>query len=86
MARTCVFTGKRTTTGNQLCHRGKAKYLGGVGRKTTSITGRKFKVNLQKVRAIIDGKPVRIRVSAKALRMGLVSKPLVRERPEADAK
>lgn len=85
MARECKFTGKRTTTGNSLCHRGKAKYLGGVGRKTTSITGRKFKVNLQKVRALIDGKIVRVRASAKALRMGLISKPLVRERPEVAA-
>lgn len=85
MARKCPFTGKRTIRGNQVCRRGKAKYLGGVGRKTTSITGRTFKPNIQKVRALIDGRVTRIRVSAKALRMGLVSKPLRRERPEAQS-
>jgi large subunit ribosomal protein L28 len=31
MPRVCYFTGKKTTFGNQVTHRGKAKYLGGVG-------------------------------------------------------
>jgi large subunit ribosomal protein L28 len=58
-----------------VARRGKAKYLGGVGRKTTGITKRKFKPNIQRVRAVIDGKVCRIKVSAKAIRMGLVEKP-----------
>ncbi len=82
MPRECYFTGKRTRFGNSVSRRGKAKYLGGVGRKTTGITRRKFKPNLQRVRAVIDGKPVRIRVSAKAIRMGLVVKPMKRMRPK----
>lgn len=85
MARRCVFTGKQTISGHQICRRGKAKYLGGVGRKVTSIAKRKFKPNVQKVRALIDGKIVRLRVSTKAIRMGLVVKPQRRERPEAKA-
>ncbi len=85
MARRCPFTGKQTVAGNQITRRGKAKYLGGVGRKTTGITKRKFKPNIQKVRALIEGKVVRIRVSAKAIRMGLIVKPQRRLRP-ADAK
>jgi large subunit ribosomal protein L28 len=60
--------------GNTISRRGKAKYLGGVGRKVTGISRRKFKPNVQKVRVMVDGKPVRIRVSAKALKMGLVQK------------
>jgi len=36
------------------------------------------KPNIQKVRAIVDGKVCRIRVSAKAIRMGLVQKPVKR--------
>jgi len=75
MARVCPFTGKRTIAGRSISRRGKAKYLGGVGRKVTGITKRKFKPNIQKVRAIIDGKVCRIRVSAKAIRMGLITKP-----------
>jgi len=82
MPRVCTFTGKKTSFGNQKTERGKAKYLGGVGKKTTGITPRKFKPNIQKVRALVDGQVVRIKVSAKALRMGLVQKPVKRQIPE----
>lgn len=78
MSRVCHFLGKKTVSGNKIAHRGKAKYLGGVGIKTTGITKRKFKPNIQKVHAVIDGKVRRIRVSAKAIRIGLVQKPLKR--------
>ena len=75
MSRVCFFTGKRTKSGNSITRRGKAKYLGGVGRKITGINKRKFKPNIQTVRAVIDGSVVRVRASAKAIRMGLVTKP-----------
>ncbi len=78
MPRVCYFTGKKTSFGNQKTHRGKAKYLGGVGTKITGITSRKFRPNIQKVRAVIDGQIVRIKVSAKALRNGMVVKPVKR--------
>jgi large subunit ribosomal protein L28 len=84
MARVCYFLGKKTVSGNSIARRGKAKYLGGVGVKTTGVTRRKFKPNIQKVRAVIDGKVCKIRVSAKAIRMGLVQKPLKRNyKPQA---
>jgi large subunit ribosomal protein L28 len=79
MARECFFLGKKTRSGRKYAMRGKAKYLGGVGRKTTGITKRKFKANIQRVRALIDGKVCRIKVSAKAIRMGLVVKPPKRD-------
>ncbi len=78
MPRVCYFTGKKTSFGNRKTHRGKAKYLGGVGTKITGITSRKFRPNIQKVRAVIDGQIVRIKVSAKALRNGMVIKPVKR--------
>jgi large subunit ribosomal protein L28 len=84
MSRVCHFLGKKTVSGNKIAHRGKAKYLGGVGVKTTGITRRKFKPNIQKVHAIIDGKVRRIRVSAKAIKMGLVQKPLKRDYKKAE--
>jgi large subunit ribosomal protein L28 len=83
MPRVCYFTGKKTTFGNQKTHRGKAKYLGGVGTKTTGITARKFKANIQKVRAVVNGRVVRIKVSTKAIRNGLVQKPVRRKREAA---
>ena len=79
MSRVCYFTGKRTRSGNAITRRGKAKYLGGVGRKITGISKRKFKPNIQKVRAVVDGKVCRVKVSAKAIRMGLVQKPPKRD-------
>ncbi|MFQ5411842.1 MAG: 50S ribosomal protein L28 [Phycisphaerae bacterium] len=83
MARVCYFTGKRTRAGRSYSHRGKAKYLGGVGTKVTGITRRQFKPNLQRVRAVINGKVCRIKASAKAIRMGLVVKPQKRNwKPE----
>ncbi len=79
MPRVCVFTGKKTKAGRQYSRRGKAKYLGGVGRRTTSKTKRKFRPNLQKVRAVIDGKSVRVLASTKAIRAGKVVKPPKRD-------
>ena len=85
MSRVCFFTGKRTLAGRSIARRGKAKYLGGVGRKITGISKRKFKPNIQKVRALVDGKVVRIKVSAKAIRNGLVVKPPRRNWKPAEA-
>lgn len=86
MSRVCHFTGRKTSAGNTIARRGKAKYLGGVGKKVTGITKRKFKPNIQKVRAVVNGKVCRIKVSAKAIRMGLVQKPLKRNyKPEEQA-
>lgn len=83
MPRVCFFTGKRTRAGRSYSHRGRAKYLGGVGTKVTGITKRKFKPNIQRVRALVNGKVCRIKVSAKAIRMGLVIKPPKRDwKPE----
>ena len=86
MSRLCPYTGKRTIAGRSYSWRGKAKYLGGVGKKVTGISKRQFKPNIQKVRAVVDGKVCRIRVSAKAIRMGLIVKPPRRTwKPEAAA-
>ena len=79
MPRVCYFTGKKTSFGNQITTRGKAKYLGGVGTKITGITARKFKPNIQKVRAVINGRIVRVKVSAKAIRNGMIVKPTKRK-------
>lgn len=86
MSRVCFFTGKKTKAGQTIARRGKAKHLGGVGKKVTGVTKRKFKPNIQKVRAIVDGSICRIKVSAKAIRMGLVIKPAKRNYKPAEKK
>jgi large subunit ribosomal protein L28 len=65
--------------GNRVARRGKAKYLGGNGRKTTGITRRQFKQNLQRVRVLEDGKIVRRNVPVSLLRTGVIEKPVVRK-------
>jgi len=75
MSRVCHFTGRRTVAGRSICRHGKPKYLGGIGLNITGVNKRKFKPNIQKVRAIVDGKICKIKVSAKAIKMGLVVKP-----------
>jgi len=86
MSRVCHFTGKKTRSGRTIARRGKAKYLGGIGRKTTGTTLRKFKPNIQRVRAVIEGKVTRIKISAKAIKMGLLVKPQARNwKPAAEA-
>lgn len=79
MPRICHFTGRRTKVGRRILYRGKPKYQGGIGLKISGCSKRKFKPNLQRVRAIIDGVPRRIRVSTKAIKQGLVVKPLRRK-------
>ena len=79
MGMQCVITGKKPVGGDKIRRRGKAKYLGGVGRKVTGVTKRKFKPNLQKVRVEIDGKKVRVRVVVSAIRSGLVAKRVKRK-------
>ena len=85
MAKVCVFTGKKAAYGNKKTYRGKAKYLGGVGKKITGTSRRKFTPNLQKVRCVVNGQVKKVWVSAAAIRSGLVVKP-VKVKPFADVK
>ena len=79
MPRVCHFSGASTSSGWVCKYRGKAKYLGGVGIKTTSRKKRMFKPNLQDVTTVIDGAPVNIKASTRAIREGLVVKPVKRK-------
>ncbi len=74
-----IYGDLKPTTGNTITRRGKAKYLGGNGRKTTGISRRLFRKNLQSVRVQEDGQVVRRRVPVSLLRSGLILKPVVRE-------
>ncbi len=55
MSKVCAISGKGPLTGNKRSHSLRA-------------TRRKWNVNLQKVNVVVDGKPQRIRISARALR------------------
>jgi len=75
MSRVCEFCGKRPRAGRSIARRGLAKKKGGVGRKTTGVTRRMFKPNIQSVRAVIDGETRRVKVCAACLRSGKIVKP-----------
>ena len=79
----CDICGKTSAMGNSIKRRGKAKYLGGVGRKITGITRRRFRVNLQPMRVTLpNGTPARIRVCVQCLRSGRVQKRIKRLVPQ----
>jgi len=75
MARVCEVCGKGAGIGNTVTHRGKAKYLGGVGTKITGITRRQFRPNLQRVRVTTaNGTHKTMRVCTQCIRSGAVTK------------
>lgn len=61
MARFCDICGKGPTSGNNVSH-------------ANNKTRRRWQPNLQRVRALVDGKPKRIRVCTSCLRSGKVIK------------
>lgn len=61
MAKECYFTGKKARSGNNRSH-------------ALNASKRTFKANLQKVRVMIDGKPKRVWVSARALKSGKIER------------
>ena len=76
MSRVCELCGKKTEVGNQIERRGLAKWKGGVGRKITGKTKRKFKPNLQIVRVKIGGSVKRMKVCTRCISAGkLVKSP-----------
>jgi large subunit ribosomal protein L28 len=71
----CEYCEKKPSMGNQVEHRGKAKYLGGVGTKITGISRREFKPNLQRVKITTPTGTTRYaRVCTRCLKKGVVRK------------
>jgi large subunit ribosomal protein L28 len=71
MGRQCEVSGKKTSFGNHKTERGKAKYLGGVGKKTTGISRRTFKPNLQWIHVWLPNGTTRyVRVATSVIRTG----------------
>ncbi len=67
MSRVCEICGKRTQVGNQIERRGLAKWKGGVGKKITGKTKRKFKPNIQRVRVKVEGTVKKIKVCTRCI-------------------
>src|SRR3954470_1141640 len=75
MARICAITGRRPVKGSIINRKGQSKKSGGIGTHVTSITKRKFRPNLQRIRVKMpNGGTKRVWVSVKAIKAGLVEK------------
>lgn len=61
MAKECFVTGRKARTGNNRSH-------------ALNSSKRRWNANLQKVRILVDGKPKRVWVSARALKSGKVTR------------
>ncbi len=73
MSRVCQITGRRTRVGNKVTRRGLAKKKGGVGRRVTGRSKRKFKPNIQTVRVLTpEGGVLRMKLSTRAIKTGFV--------------
>ena len=70
----CAICGKKPIKGNSIARRGLAKSKGGVGKKTTGITRRRFLPNLQKIRADLNGSIKTIKVCTSCIQAGKVKK------------
>lgn len=72
---TCDICGKKPISGNSIARRGMAKKKGGVGKKITGITRRRFLPNLQRVKAqLLNGTVRRIWVCTGCIQAGKVRK------------
>lgn len=85
MSRVCDYCGKKTQFGQQIARRGLAKAKGGVGIKTTGVTKRTYKANIQRVRAVVGGRTTRVKVCTRCLKSGVIRKPRLtaKNRPAA---
>ena len=73
--RTCAICKKKPLTGNSIVRRGLSKKSGGIGRKISGITRRRFFPNIQKVKVLfLNGTVRRINVCVSCLKAGKVKK------------
>jgi len=69
MARVCDICGKHVQHGQNVSH-------------AHNVTKRRWEVNLQEVRAVVAGRPKRLRVCTRCIRSGRVQKTM----PQAEAR
>lgn len=75
MSRQCEICGKKVTAGASISRRGLAKKLGGVGSRVIARNKRKFRPNLQRVRALVNGSARRVTACTSCIQAGKVTKP-----------
>jgi len=74
MSRICAICGKKPAAGRVIARRGLAKKKGGVGKKITGVTKRRFLPNLQTVHVLIKGAAKRLKVCTGCIKAGKIQK------------
>jgi large subunit ribosomal protein L28 len=74
MSRVCQICGKHPVAGRTIARRGMAKRKGGVGIKTTGVSRRVFRPNIQRVKVMINGAVGRLRVCTRCIKAGKIQK------------
>jgi len=72
VAQRCDICGKGAQFGNRISH-------------AHNVTHRRFRVNLQSVRAVVGGTHKRVRVCTRCLRSGKIVKPIPQKKTAATA-
>lgn len=73
--RTCEICKRKPLVGNSISRRGLAKKTGGIGKKITGITRRRFFPNLKRVKVRFpNGTVRRVKVCASCLQANKVTK------------
>jgi len=79
VSKVCEKCGKKPVAGRSYARRGLAKKKGGVGKKVTGITKRRFHPNIQSIRVKEkNGTIHRVRLCTKCLRVSLRDGDLVK--------
>ncbi|MFH1776768.1 MAG: 50S ribosomal protein L28 [Candidatus Omnitrophota bacterium] len=74
MSRICVICKKGPHAGRSIARRGLAKKKGGVGRRITGVSKRRFLPNLQPIKTKINGMVKTIRACTRCIKSGKVIK------------
>ncbi len=74
MAKVCSICGKSSFMGNRIIRHGLPKKSGGIGLHTTGITRRRFKPNVQQVKAVVGGSTKSVQVCTSCIKAGKVIK------------
>lgn len=74
MSKVCSICSKSSFMGNRIIRHGLPKKSGGIGLHTTGITRRRFKANIQQVKAIVDGSVRTVQVCTSCIKAGKVVK------------
>jgi large subunit ribosomal protein L28 len=74
MSKVCDVCKKGPKVARRIIRHGKPKKEGGIGLHTTGINHRRQMANLRPLKAVVDGKPVRLLVCSRCLRSGKVTK------------